>query len=306
MYSCLKQNNKDTMKIVKSISEFRVLRSALKNSSVGFVPTMGALHEGHLTLMRQAKAQTEVTIASLFVNPTQFGPNEDFSRYPRTFDSDCDKMIQSKSVDILFAPEPTDMYASDFCTSVVFDQGCFLKDQPEAKQRPGFFNGVATVVTKLFNIVKPTDAFFGQKDAIQCIVVRKLVNDLNMDPIVHIVPTVREPDGLAMSSRNRYLSEEDRLVAPVMYQALLKAQSYYVESKSVGKEIRCKDLVDMVRNDLSQHKNPNYSLEYVSLCCAHSGKILDNSLDPLPPGDSVLSAVIKLSGTRLLDNVVLN
>ncbi len=296
------------MRIVKSVSEFRTLRHSLRNSTLGFVPTMGALHEGHLSLMRQAKSQCDIVVSSLFVNPTQFGPNEDFDRYPRTFESDVNKMIQSQCVDILLAPETSDMYSKDFCTRVVLDENCFLKHQPEAQQRPGFFNGVATVVTKLFNIVSPTDAFFGQKDAVQCIVVRKIVRDLNMEPTVHIVPTVREEDGLAMSSRNRYLSPQDRTIAPVLYQVLSKAEQHYLSCKSRGETTKCEDLVAMVKDQLASNRHcqqGDYTLEYVSLCCAHTGQILDHSRDSPPSDGAILSAVIKIGGVRLLDNVVL-
>src|ERR1700744_2074105 len=188
---------------------------------VGFVPTMGALHEGHLSLVRTARTQTDVVITSVFVNPRQFGPNEDFAKYPRTVEKDS-AMLAAEKTDYLFLPTVEEMYPPG-TESWVTVQG--LSEKLDGRSRPGHFNGVTTVVAKLFNIVQPDFAFFGQKDAAQVAVINKMVRDLNFDVKIVVCPIVRETDGLAMSSRNAYLTPEQRKQALVLYRSLMRVQT---------------------------------------------------------------------------------
>ncbi len=206
------------MRILRTIAETRAAVAELRarGCTVGLVATMGALHEGHLSLVRAARSRCDAVIATIFVNPLQFGPNEDFSKYPRTFETDC-AMLEREGVDLLFAPEPAEMYPPGTST-VVEVQG--LQDRLDGQSRPGHFRGVATVVAKLFHIVGPNQAFFGQKDAAQVANLRRMVRDLNFPLELVVCPIVREPDGLAMSSRNRYLSPEDRRHALALRRAL--------------------------------------------------------------------------------------
>ena len=192
-----------------------------ENRIVGLVPTMGALHRGHLALIERAKRECSPVIASIFVNPKQFGPNEDFSKYPRTFDSDKAKLEQA-GVDSLFAPEPSDIYPQGFSTYVNVEG---LSERLEGRSRPGHFRGVATVVMKLLQIVQPTFAYFGRKDAQQSRIITQMARDLNLETEIVVCPIVREPDGLALSSRNAYLNPEERKAATVLYRALDAARS---------------------------------------------------------------------------------
>ena len=196
----------------------RALRSAGKR--LGFVPTMGALHEGHLSLVRATRASCDAVAASIFVNPTQFGPKEDLAKYPRTFESDS-KKLETAGVDAIFAPQPADIYPPNFRTYVNVDG---LSDRLEGRSRPGHFRGVATVVLKLFEIVQPTYAYFGRKDAQQVRIITQMARDLNLDVEIVICPVVREPDGLALSSRNVYLTPEERKAALVLHRALTAAR----------------------------------------------------------------------------------
>src|ERR1700736_225269 len=188
---------------------------------IGFVPTMGALHEGHTALVLAAKRECSPVIASIFVNPKQFGPNEDFSKYPRTFESDSEK-LQKAGVDSLFAPEPSEIYPDKFSTYVNVDG---LSDRLEGRSRPGHFRGVSTVVMKLLQIVQPNFAYFGRKDAQQSRLITQMARDLNLDTEIVVCPAVREPDGLALSSRNVYLNPDERKAATVLYRALEAAKN---------------------------------------------------------------------------------
>jgi pantoate--beta-alanine ligase len=192
-----------------------------ENRIVGLVPTMGALHRGHLSLIERARRECSPVIASIFVNPKQFGPNEDFSKYPRTFESDSEK-LQRAGVDSLFAPEPPEIYPNGFSTYVSVDG---LSERLEGRSRPGHFRGVTTVVMKLLQIVQPNFAYFGRKDAQQSRLITQMTRDLNLDTEIVVCPPVREPDGLALSSRNIYLSAEERKAATVLYRALDAARS---------------------------------------------------------------------------------
>lgn len=206
------------MVVVQKIQEMKEIAKKLKKEgkSIGFVPTMGYLHEGHLSLVRLSKQQNDITIMSIFVNPIQFGPNEDYDRYPRDFERDK-SLAEKEGVDYIFYPSVEEMYPEDFKTVVSVKK---ITEIMCGKSRPGHFDGVATVVLKLFNIVNPDRAYFGQKDAQQLAVIKQMVKDLNLDVEIVPCPIVREQDGLAMSSRNVYLSEEERKSATVLYRAL--------------------------------------------------------------------------------------
>jgi len=206
------------MNIITSLSEMQSTAESLRKQGkrIGFVPTMGFLHEGHLSLMRASRKECNVTVVSVFVNPTQFGPREDFDRYPRDAEGDR-KKCESVGVDILFMPGAKEMYPEKSSVFVTVEG---ISDILEGAVRPGHFRGVATVVAKLFDIVKPRVAYFGQKDFQQCVVIKRMVKGLNMDVEVGVLPTVREPDGLAMSSRNTYLSVDERRAAVILSRAL--------------------------------------------------------------------------------------
>lgn len=210
------------MKTLTRMAEMQAAAAGLRGAGkrVGFVPTMGALHAGHLSLVRRAKQETDVTVVSIFVNPAQFGPGEDYLNYPRDFERDSG-LLRRESADILFAPPVEEIYAQGFETYVTVEQ---LSAPLEGEFRPGHFRGVATVVLKLFHIVQPDRAYFGRKDAQQCVVVSRLVRDLNLPVEIVVCPIVREPDGLAMSSRNAYLNEEERRAATVLYKSLCRAR----------------------------------------------------------------------------------
>src|ERR1700733_11092864 len=210
------------MVVLKTIAETRSVcaRIRAENKTLGLVPTMGALHQGHLSLVHAAQAACDVVVVSIFVNPTQFGPREDYASYPRDFGQDC-RTLEGAGVDLVFAPSSEEMYPAGAST---FVEVTGLGDRLDGASRPGHFRGVATVVAKLFNIFSPERAFFGQKDAAQVAVLRKMVRDLRFGVQMEVCPTVREPDGLAMSSRNRNLSSEQRAQALVLSRALLGVQ----------------------------------------------------------------------------------
>ncbi len=211
-----------SLKICTTIHEMRSASRALRRAGkrLGFVPTMGALHEGHLSLVRAARAGSDVVAASIFVNPTQFGANEDLAKYPRTFESDCE-MLEREGVELLFVPAVEEMYPAGVVTWVTVEG---LSDKLDGCSRPGHFRGVATVVAKLFNIVEPDTAFFGQKDAAQVAIIRRMVRDLNLAVEIVVCPIVREADGLAMSSRNAYLDPEQRRQALVLHRSLMRVK----------------------------------------------------------------------------------
>jgi len=211
------------LKLCTTIDEMRAASRAIRyaDKRLGFVPTMGALHEGHVSLVRAARAATEVVAASIFVNPTQFGPNEDFAKYPRSFERDCE-MLEREGVELLFAPSVEEMYPPGAITWVTVED---LSSKLDGRSRPGHFRGVTTVVAKLFHIVEQDAAFFGQKDAAQVAIIRRMVRDLNLPVQIVTCPIVREPDGLAMSSRNAYLDPEQRKQALLLHRSLLRVQA---------------------------------------------------------------------------------
>ena len=279
------------MQIVSTIAEVRTAVRALhtEKGSVGFVPTMGALHAGHRSLVQIARARCGAVVASIFVNPTQFGPKEDFSRYPRTFAEDC-AALQAEQVDLLFAPEVATMYPADAST-VVRVEG--LRDRLDGASRPGHFDGVATVVAKLFHIVQPDAAFFGQKDAAQVAVLRRMVRDLNLPVEMILCPTVREADGLAMSSRNRYLSPEERRQALVLWRALQVAEALVKNGEQQSAR-----LLDAMRSVFASE--PTARIDYLAVVDADT---------LLPVNDvragALLAVAAYVGSTRLIDNLIL-
>lgn len=256
---------------------------------LGFVPTMGALHEGHLSLVRAARARCDAVAVSVFVNPTQFGPNEDFSKYPRSFERDRE-MLEAEGVDLLFAPSVEEMYPKGAVTFVTVEG---LSEKLCGRSRPGHFRGVTTVVAKLFHIVQPDVAFFGQKDAAQVVIVKKMVRDLDLPVEIAVCPIVREPDGLAMSSRNAYLNAEQRSSATVLHRALMQVQSLAEKGERTSAK-----LIDAVQRVFREE--PSVRVDYV--------EIVDNEmLDPVEDvSRGALVAVAAFVGaTRLIDNIVL-
>jgi pantoate--beta-alanine ligase len=276
------------MYVINTIADMRRLRKAFPEP-VGFVPTMGYLHEGHLTLVRKARDENSTVIVSIFVNPTQFGPNEDFYDYPRDTDRDL-TILENENTDIVLRPSLTEIYPQDFNSWVEVSN---VTERLEGEFRPNHFKGVATVVAKLFNIVTPDTAYFGQKDAQQLIVIKKMVRDLNMNLRVVAVPTVREPDGLAMSSRNIYLNEQERQAARVLFQALTSVQQLYLKGMKNATQLR-QQMIAILNNQ------PMATIDYVSIADAET---LDELEEVNVPALALLS--VRIGNTRLIDNVVL-
>lgn len=279
------------MEITRTIADTRVALARLRaaGASLGFVPTMGALHDGHISLVRAAKAVCEVVVVSIFVNPTQFGPNEDFSKYPRTFEADC-ALLKREGVDQVFAPEAAEMYLPGATTVVEVEQ---IEDRLDGASRPGHFRGVATVVAKLFHIVSPDKAFFGQKDAAQVAILRRMVRDLNFDLELVVCPIVREPDGLAMSSRNRYLSPEDRKRALVLHRALRE-----VEERVAAGILDSAALLEAGRAFLD--REPAFRLDYLRIV---NSETLEDVRDVR--GGALVAVAAWVGSTRLIDNALI-
>jgi pantoate--beta-alanine ligase len=262
-----------------------------QDRTIGLVPTMGALHEGHLSLVREARRMCDVVVVSVFVNPAQFGPGEDFERYPRNLTQDT-ALLTDYNVDYIFAPPVEEIYPKGFTTYVNVSG---LSKLLEGEARPGHFRGVATIVTILFNIVKPDFAFFGQKDAQQAVIIRRLVKDLALDTEVIVLPTVREDYGLAMSSRNAYLTPEEQEAATVIHRALAKAKEAY----KAGEKHAAK-LVDMVRTTIEAE--PRVRVDYVSVTDADTLE----SLEKLDDRAMLVAVAAYIGKIRLIDNVTLN
>jgi pantoate--beta-alanine ligase len=278
------------MRIVRTIPELRVALKAIRESgqSIGFVPTMGFLHEGHASLIRQSTARCDSTVVSVFVNPTQFGPGEDLGKYPRDLERDQNLCLRL-GVGTLFIPEPAEIYPTGFCTSIgVGPMGEVLCGQ----FRPGHFRGVATVVTKLFNLIHPDLAFFGQKDLQQAAVIRRVVKDLNLPVDILVAPTVREPDGLAMSSRNTYLTPENRQRALGISRGLFEA-----ERRFRAGDRDADALVAQVRSELA-------AMDEIQYCEAVDPLTMDSIAGTITRPTALVVAV-KVGGTRLIDNVLL-
>ncbi len=276
------------MRVLHTIAEVRAARAGV--GDLGLVPTMGFLHSGHLSLVARARAECSSVAASIFVNPTQFAPNEDLARYPRDLPRDL-VMLEAAGADLVFVPEPAEMYPPAFDAEIVIGG---VTARLEGAVRPGHFAGVATVVAKLFNIIQPTRAYFGQKDAQQSVVIRKLVRDLDMPVEIVVAPTVRESDGLALSSRNSYLTPTQRAAAPVIYRALSAARSLFDAGQRDAESLR-----DAMRRTLSAE--PGLLIDYVSI--ADPTTLAELTVT----GSRVLASVaVRFGATRLIDNLILD
>ena len=276
------------MQVIKTISEFRVAeRSAPR--PMGLVPTMGFLHEGHLSLVRRARADNATVSASIFVNPTQFGPTEDLSTYPRDMDGDLAK-LEAEGVDLVFAPTPQEVYPPGFDTHVDVGE---LATRLEGASRPDHFRGVATVVCKLLTIVRPDKVYFGQKDAQQCLVIRRLNADLNLGAEVVVMPTIRDSEGLALSSRNAKLKEGDRKAALTLSRSLNLAHEIYESENHNAEEIRVQ-----MRNLIESESRT--SVDYISIADAETLDELDTVDRP-----ALVSLAVRVGDVRLIDNTLL-
>jgi pantoate--beta-alanine ligase len=277
--------------VTYTITETRaaVAEARGRGLTVGLVPTMGALHDGHASLIRLARQQTGNVVVSIFVNPTQFGPNEDFTRYPRTMAEDL-AVCERQGADLVFAPEPKVIYPPGFRTFVEVGE---LGEHLCGKSRPGHFRGVATVVLKLLNIVQPDKAFFGQKDAQQARIIRQLVRDLDVPVEIVVAPTVREPDGLAVSSRNRYLTPAEREQATVLVQSIREVQARVRSGEDNARTLR-----DMISDRI--RTTPGAVLDYAEIVDADTFRPID-----LLTGPGVAVVAVRFGNTRLIDNVEL-
>jgi pantoate--beta-alanine ligase len=280
------------VRICHMIDQMRAACRAARQDQcrLGFVPTMGALHAGHISLVRAARQQCDAVAVSIFVNPTQFGPTEDFSKYPRTFERDCE-LLEAEGVAILFAPTIEEMYPPGAATFVTVEG---LSDKLCGRSRPGHFRGVTTVVAKLFNIVEPDLAFFGQKDAAQVVVIRRIVRDLQFGVEIVVCPIVREPDGLALSSRNAYLNPEQRKQATVLYRALMRVQFLADHGESESARLIAAALEELMQQ-------PEVRLDYF--------EIVDREI-LAPVASTTKGALVAVAAfvgtTRLIDNIVLH
>ncbi len=264
----------------------RAARAAGKR--LGFVPTMGALHEGHLSLVRAARAATDMVAASIFVNPTQFGPNEDLAKYPRSFERDCE-MLEREGVEFVFAPSVEEMYPAGAVTWVTVEE---MSGKLDGRSRPGHFRGVTTVVSKLFHIVEPDQAFFGQKDAAQVAIIRRMVRDLSLPVEIVVCPIVREADGLAMSSRNAYLKPEERQRALVLHRSLERLQQLVESGERDAARLAAAGREEFARES-------SVRLDYLEI-------VNPETLDPVADvsGGALVAVAAYVGTTRLIDNVV--
>jgi pantoate--beta-alanine ligase len=279
------------VKTIENISRMSTFVKMMKKEgkSIGLVPTMGYLHEGHLSLVRAAKKHTDVVVMSIFINPIQFGPKEDFEKYPRDLKHD-EEMAREAGVDVIFYPSLKDMYPEGYATYVTVEK---LTGNLCGASRPGHFRGVATVVTKLFNIIRPGVAYFGQKDMQQAMMIKKMALDLNMDTEVKIMPIVREKDGLAMSSRNMYLSETERKESAVIYQSLLRAEALIKDGERDARKV-IRAVEDMIKTKQSAR------IEYVKLVDARELKDVK-----MITGEITLAVAVFFGNTRLIDNITI-
>lgn len=278
------------MKIINDIDKMKTYARIMKKEGklVGFVPTMGYLHEGHLSLIRTARKQSDVVIVSIFVNPIQFGPDEDFKKYPRDIQRD-ENLAKSCGVDVLFYPKKEDMYPKGFSTYVNVEK---MTNNLCGKSRPGHFRGVTTVVMKLFEIVKPEIVYFGQKDAQQAFVIKKMVEDLNMNITMKVLSIVREEDGLAMSSRNTYLSKSERKDAAFLYRSLMLAQELINSGEKDPKKI-IKKMRELIADA------PSAKIDYISIVDTKSLKDTSSIKDEI-----LIALAVVIGKTRLIDNII--
>lgn len=277
------------MDIVDTIDVLRLKRAHMVGR-VGLVPTMGALHAGHLALVKQAQLENEYVVVTIFVNPTQFGAHEDLSKYPRNLRRDLE-LLEAAGVDLVFTPTPEAVYPPSFQTWIDVER---VSQGLEGGRRPGHFRGVATVVAKLFNLVQPQSAYFGQKDAQQVVVIKQMTRDLNFPIEIRVCPTMREPDGLAMSSRNIYLSPEQRQAAAIIRKALVAAGNSYGAGERRPLSIRA--VVEQIVQG-----EPLAQIDYVSVAAADTLTELTTETD----SPMLISLVVKMGTTRLLDNMLL-
>jgi pantoate--beta-alanine ligase len=279
------------MKVVSTTNEIRSLRATVQNQTVGLVPTMGYLHTGHISLVDMARQQSDMVAVSIFVNPAQFGPNEDFSRYPRDPERDLG-MLREAGVDWVFTPSVEEIYPPGYSTYVEVRD---VTTRLEGEMRPSHFTGVATVVAKLFNIVQPTRAYFGQKDAQQVVVIKKMVRDLDFPLQIVVGPTMREPDGLAMSSRNVYLNPQERQAALVLFRALNAAKSLWDRGEHRGMPLR-----QAMTQTLSAE--PLARPDYISVAKPDTLQELDDTGEAK---EALASLAVRIGKTRLIDNMEL-
>jgi pantoate--beta-alanine ligase len=277
------------VQVIDTVEQLRAARAAMVGT-VGLVPTMGALHAGHLSLVERARAENNSIIVTIFVNPTQFGAGEDLARYPRDLPRDL-ALLREAQADLVFTPTPELMYPPGFQT---FIEVTGVSQGLEGERRPGHFRGVATVVAKFFNLIQPDRAYFGQKDAQQVAVIRQMARDLNFPLEIVVCPTVREPDGLAMSSRNVYLTPEQRQAAPVLYQALTAARDAYTVGERDPERLR-QIMLTVLQSE------PLASPEYVSVADADTLHELNEPIER----SALLSMAVRMGSTRLIDNLLL-
>ncbi len=282
------------MIVARSIPKVReiVNRAKRKAKIVGFVPTMGALHEGHLSLVRRARKECDFVVVSIFVNPTQFGPQEDFSRYPRNFKQDK-LLLEKEGVDLVFYPTVSTMYPQQFSTYV---EETSLSKYLCGKYRPGHFKGVCTVVAKLFNIVQPDVAYFGQKDFQQAQIIKRMVRDLNFPIKIKVLPIVREKDGLAMSSRNYYLTPSQRKKASFLYQALLLAKKFIQRGERDSSYLK-KELENFIKRNI-----PEAKIDYIAFVSPSTLK----DIDKITKGKVLVALAVHVGKARLIDNILIN
>ena len=278
------------MRVIHTVKDMRSICRIVERP-MGLVPTMGALHEGHLALVRRAKQENRTLAATIFVNPTQFGPGEDLQKYPRDLEKDLD-LLRNEGTDLVYVPDVEEVYPPGFDSWVEVSG---LGDKLEGAHRPGHFRGVATVVAKLFNLIQPDRAYFGQKDGQQTAIVRKMVKDLDFGLDIVVVPTVRDSDGLALSSRNIYLTQEQRRAAPAIYRALCAASRLWGDGVKDGDRLRAEVLATLRQEPLLD------SIDYVSVADAETLEELEQV-----EGRAMVSVAVRLGQTRLIDNVILD
>ena len=280
------------MKAYKSISSLiKKVREVKKQGyKIGLVPTMGFLHEGHMSLIREARKDTDYVIVSIFVNPAQFGPKEDFKRYPRAIKRDI-MLCEKEGADIIFTPEAKEMYPKGYATYVNVEK---ITDKLCGASRPGHFQGVSTVVAKLFNITMPDIAYFGQKDAQQAIVIKRMAGDLNMSVEIKVMPIVREKDGLAMSSRNVYLNRKERSQARSIYKSLKSAKELFNDGERDSKKI-----INKIKQIINNQ--PDAKIDYAAIVDAKDIREIKKI-----SGKALAAVAVKVGKTRLIDNIVLN
>jgi pantoate--beta-alanine ligase len=276
------------MRVIETVAGIREAMGK-EHHTVGLVPTMGYLHEGHLSLVRLARKDNSLVVVSIFVNPTQFGPSEDLASYPRDTERDL-RLLEKEGTNLVFAPGAKEMYPPGFSTWVDVEH---ITERLEGSSRPGHFRGVATVVAKLFNIVQPDRAYFGQKDAQQALVIKKMVAELNMNLEIILGETIRESDGLAMSSRNSYLNPEERQSATVLYKSLSLAKQLWQDGETSA---------DVLRREMRLliHQEPPADIDYISIADASTLEELETIDRP-----ALASLAVRIGKTRLIDNILL-